>query len=98
MKVGRAGRYAPPAIIAPCIKFDGISSITVSAQELQVEKMPNSGMLDHVGFRPSTGRRDTYVHWMDAWPTKVGYQTPRTFKISEFSRHMIKQTRMEVCI
>ena len=66
--------------------------------------MPNSGMLDHVGFgtrpRPKSqsmaSRRFTYVHWMDAWPSRVGYQTPRTFKVSDFSKHMIKQTKTEV--
>ena len=56
--------------------------------------MPNSGMLDHVGYRPVTPGRK--VHWMDPWPNKIGYQSPRTFKISDFSRHMIRQTKREV--
>lgn len=63
--------------------------------------MPNSGMLDHVGFKPTPEsranlRRSTNVHWMDAWPSRVGYQTPRTFRVSDFSRHAIKQVKKEV--
>lgn len=59
--------------------------------------MPNSGMLDHVTYRPfESAMRGTKVNWLDPWPSKVGYQTPRTFKISDFSRHMIKQTKKEV--
>lgn len=61
--------------------------------------MPNSGMLDHPSFRPrpeERARRDTVIQWMEAWPSKIGYQSPRTFKVSEFSRHMIKETKKEV--
>jgi hypothetical protein len=63
--------------------------------------MPNSGMLDHPGYKPrpedrAIARRNTLVFWMDSWPTKIGYQTPRTFKVSEFSRHRIHDIKKEV--
>ena len=46
--------------------------------------MPNAGMLDHHFYG-----RNTYVHWMQPWPARgAGYQTVRSLRIAEFSRHL----------
>ena len=60
--------------------------------------MPNSGMLDHPGYKPpeDRARRNTLVYWMDPWPSKVGYQTLRTFRVSDYSKHKVKEAKDEV--
>lgn len=57
--------------------------------------MPNTGMLDHRVYKPSKAGRRSYVHWMDAWPSKAGYQTLGSLRVAEFSRHLMKQRLLQ---
>ena len=60
--------------------------------------MPNTGMLDHRAYKPDgTGYRRSCVHWLGAWPSRAGYQTMRSLRVAEFSRHlMAKRSQMQV--
>ena len=54
---------------------------------LQLNKMPNSGMLDHFTYQPPKYHK----HWMSAWPSRAGYNTSRltTSRFANFSRYLI---------
>lgn len=57
--------------------------------------MPNTGMLDHMAFRPTAIERRprSITFWMQPWPSRMGYETLRTAsgraeRALGFSRHL----------
>ncbi|XP_064396534.1 uncharacterized protein LOC135343505 [Halichondria panicea] len=60
--------------------------------------MPNTGMLDHRVFQPSTRRATSAVHWFGAWPSQGGYKTVRSLRVTNFSRHLIKEMQPQLTL